>query len=175
MKKYYAYLSTALIALTALSSCNRANYAFKPASSAYHGTEVARTAPSVPELSEATVEAPAAAVKPAPETAVIAPAIVARQRVSAAVKSSASQRVAPVAKTSALQSRLVAKVAKRIDHQNVASTTQAQSKAGKAAIVTLVGLVLLLLGVAGVPIVGLIGLIALIVGIVLLIVALVNG
>lgn len=173
MTKFYSYLVAGCMAVASLASCSRSHYAFKPAASAYHGTVAAarpeapapQAAPAAPEQATAAVVA-----QPAKQAEKVAAKAPAKVQVAAAPS-------APAKKAAALQKKVATKVVKQFrKHQETASATEAQSKAGRAAIVAGVGILLWLLGyAAGIGLIALIGFLAFIVGIILLIVALING
>lgn len=172
MIKAYRLLLTLCTAGAALTSCSRADYAFKPATPSYRGSVLVRAAVPAPSAA-AVVATPALATKsaeaatatleaPTPSRAVV-------RSVPAPAKRTLTQRV--------LTSKVLKQVAKaQVRQQNTAEAAQPASKLGRSLAVAGVGLLLLVLGgAAEIGLIAIIGLIAFIVGIVLAIVALVNG
>ncbi len=178
MKNAYRLLLTLFAAATTLSSCSRADYAFKSNTPAYHNSRHV--------ASEAVSPTPAATLAE-PATTAALPQIAAAPKAKAARVAAATRQQASAPKATAaakptfLQRAVLKKAAKQlakiqVRKQNTAEATAPASKLGRAAIVAGAGLLLLLLGgAAEVGIIALIGLIAFIVGLVLVIVALVSG
>jgi len=174
MKKTYSLLVTLLVALVALSSCSRSNYAFNNKVPAYLGSEQAHTVATKPTPVKEAKKAEAAVTPATAGLTVVQP-----QAISA-VASSATKAARPTL----MQRALVKHVAKQLDklstrRQNMAHTEHTASKTGRAALIALVGLALIFLGGAignGVGgLLALIGVIAFLVGIVLVVVHLVSG
>ncbi|MBC6610753.1 hypothetical protein H8B15_07450 [Hymenobacter sp. BT507] len=184
MKKHFLSLQRGFVALlvtaTALTSCNRAEYAMLPKTSAYHGTQYTVTAPkpaaeapvAVATTPEVAAEAPVAASAP---VAVVAPAPVAQPAPAA--------KAAKAPKLNLMQKALVNKVTKQAN--KVASKMQVKQKSETAEtnrldgnirtgiILVLVGLLVSLLSfVSG--IFGVLGGIIAIVGIVFIILGLLD-
>jgi len=186
MKKQLLSLQRGFVALlvtaTALTSCNRAEYAMLPKTSAYHGTQYTVTAPKpepVAEAPAAVATAPAAAN----ETPTVASAPVASVAPAPVAQPAPTAKPAKAPKLNLVQKALVNKVVKQAN--KVASKVQVKQKSETAEtnrldgnirtgiILVLVGLLVSLLSfVSG--IFGVLGGIIAIVGIVFIILGLLD-
>ena len=180
MKKSYQLLLTLGITVASLSSCSRADYAFRANTSSYHqSTRVSASDLATAPVAEAVTADPTP-VRMLPVSASAKALVEAPSVVTAPSRTQVGTTKTQVPSFSP-QRLLVKKVVKQLTKathakQNAAEIAQPASKLGRAAIVTLVGLLLLVLGgAAEIGLIAIIGLIAFIVGIVLVITSLVNG
>jgi cobalamin biosynthesis Mg chelatase CobN len=186
MKKAYSLTLALGVIVGSLSSCSRANYAFKPQTPSYLGTTQAVAAPAaVATAPEVTVEAPALAVAPvaaatpatatAPVAEPAAKTSLARANSAQVVAQAVAQPVASAAKPTLLQRVAMNKVIKQVAkaearHQNTASTTHAAA-AGTSVTIALVGLAALIIGlIVGSGFLITAGAVVLVVGVVLFII-----
>ncbi|MCC2546882.1 TM2 domain-containing protein [Hymenobacter sp. BT175] len=134
MKKFFSYLSVAVLSAASLSSCSRSNYAFQPGTSPYHASQaVTAAAPAA----EATASVEAAA----PVAIEAAPAQVAAKALAAPAKRVASPRAvaAPVA-AKAVEAPVVAeKVAAKAPVAPAAPAAEGKSQIVAAVLAFLVG------------------------------------
>ncbi|MBW3127877.1 hypothetical protein [Hymenobacter profundi] len=134
MKKQLLSLQRGFVALlvtaTALTSCNRAEYAMLPKTSAYHGTQYTVTAPKpVAEAPAAVATAPEAA-SVATETPVVASAPAVAVAPAPVAQPAPAAKPAKAPKLNLMQKALVNKVAKQA--QKVASKMQVKQKSETA-------------------------------------------